>query len=47
MRSISDTIERLARARAQAPGATGQTNKLARTADPARNPGAASGERAV
>lgn len=43
MRSISDTIERLARARAQAPGATGQPNKLARLADPARNPGQLAG----
>lgn len=43
MRSISDTIERLARARAQTSGATGQPNKLTRLADPARNPGQLTG----
>lgn len=43
MRSISDTIERLARARAQTSGATGQPNKLTRLQGPARNPGELTG----
>lgn len=45
MRSISDTIERLARARARAQtsGATVQPNTLTRLDDPARNPGNLSG----
>lgn len=43
MRSISDTIERLARARAQAPGATGQPNKLTKLDAAAQNPGQLTG----
>jgi poly(hydroxyalkanoate) depolymerase family esterase len=43
MRSISDTIERLARARAQTQGPVDQPNKLTRLADPARNPGQLTG----
>ncbi|MDH4441526.1 MAG: PHB depolymerase family esterase [Rhizobium sp.] len=43
MRSISDTIERLARARVQASGAAGQPNKLTRLDAPAQNPGQLTG----
>ncbi|MBU2327081.1 MAG: PHB depolymerase family esterase [Alphaproteobacteria bacterium] len=45
MRSISDTIERLARARAraQAPSATAQPNKLTKLDAAARNPGQLNG----
>ncbi len=43
MRSISDTIERLARARAQTSGAADQPNKLTRLTDPVQNPGQLTG----
>jgi poly(hydroxyalkanoate) depolymerase family esterase len=43
MRSISDTIERLARARAQTSGATDQPNKLTRLTNPVQNPGQLTG----
>ncbi len=43
MRSISDTVERLARARANAQGATYQPNTLTRLDGPAQNPGQLTG----
>jgi len=44
MRSISDTIERLARMRAQAPSdVIGHPNRLTRLADPTQNPGQLTG----